>query len=75
MLSQAMDGELARACGDELAFLAVRLNRRAGEMQAIDADGREFRDAVLVADFLAREITAAVQTLRTGALRTAARRD
>ena len=40
------------------------LNRRAGEMEGMDVDAREFRDAVLVADFLAGEITAAVGKLR-----------
>jgi hypothetical protein len=61
-----MDAEVVRTNADELAFLAARLNRRAGEMEGMDTDGREFWDAVLVADFLAREITVAVHRLRHG---------
>jgi hypothetical protein len=57
-----MDTELVRACADELAFLAARLNRRAGEMESMDPESGEFRNAVRIANFLAREIAAAVHT-------------
>jgi hypothetical protein len=60
----AMDAELVRACADELAFLAARLNRRAGEMEGMDPDSRDFRNAVRVADFLVREIAGAVRNLQ-----------
>jgi hypothetical protein len=58
-----MDAELARVYADELAFLAARLNRRASEMESLDPDGEEFREAVQVARFLVQEISAAVLNL------------
>ena len=64
MLSRAMDTELVRVWADELAFLAARLNRRAGELEAMDPESEEFRDAVLVAGFLTREIAVALGNLR-----------
>jgi hypothetical protein len=64
MLSRAMDEELVRVYADELAFLTARLNRRVGEMEGMDPNSHDFRDAVRAADFLAQEITAALQKLR-----------
>ena len=55
MLSRAMDAELVRTYADELAFLTARLNRRAGEMEDMDLESGEFRDAIRVADCLLRE--------------------
>ena len=48
---------------DELAWLAARLNRRSADMEAMETDSQDFRDAVLVSDVLAKEITAAVRKL------------
>ncbi len=59
-----MDAEVVRAHADEIAFLAARLSRRASEMDGMEPDSQEFKDNVLVADFLAREIAAAVRNLR-----------
>ncbi len=59
-----MGAKLARVYADEVAWLTARLNRWAGEMESMDPDSHEFRDAVLVADWLAQEITAALQKLR-----------
>jgi hypothetical protein len=56
-----MDEELVRVYADELAFLTARLNRRVGEMERHGSRSPDFRAAVRVADFLAQEITAALQ--------------
>ena len=48
---------------DELAWLAARLNRRTADMDAMEPDSEDFREAVLVSDVLAQEITAAVRKL------------
>ena len=63
MLSDAMDTELVRIQADELTWLAARLNRRTADMHAMEPDSQDFRDAVVVADVLAHEITAAVRQL------------
>jgi hypothetical protein len=62
-----MDAELVRACADELAFLVARLNRRAGEMDGMDPESGEFRNAIRIADFLVREIAAAMHNLQSTA--------
>ena len=58
-----MDTERVRMQADELVWLAARLNRRTADMEAVEPDSQDFRDAVLVADALAQEITAAVRKL------------
>jgi hypothetical protein len=58
-----MDAELVRAYADEVAWLTARLNRRAAELEGMDPDSGEFRDAIRVADFLVGEITAALRSL------------
>jgi hypothetical protein len=58
-----MDTERVRMEADELAWLAARLNRRSADMEAMEPDSQDFRDAVLVSDLLAQEITAAVRKL------------
>jgi hypothetical protein len=58
-----MDAELARVYADELAFLAARLNRRVSEMESMDPNCQEFRDAVRVVGFLVKEISAALRNL------------
>jgi hypothetical protein len=58
-----MDTECVRMEADELSWLAARLNRRTADMEGMEPDSQEFRDAVLVSDVLAQEITAAVQKL------------
>jgi hypothetical protein len=65
MLSRPMDAELVRMYADEVAWLTARLNRRTADMDALDPESLEFRDAVAVSEFLAREITAALQKLRS----------
>ena len=55
--------ELVRMQADELAWLAARLNRRTADMDAMQPDSQDFRDAVLVSEVLAQEITAAVRQL------------
>ena len=58
-----MDTERVRIEADELAWLAARLNRRTADMDAMEPDSQDFRDAVLVSDALAQEITAALRKL------------
>jgi hypothetical protein len=58
-----MDTECVRMEADELAWLAARLNRRTADMEGMEPDSQEFRDAVLVSDVLAQEIAAAVRKL------------
>lgn len=65
MLSRAMDVEMARIYADEVAWLAARLNRRVADMDALAPESPEFRDAVAVSEFLAHEITAALQKIRS----------
>jgi hypothetical protein len=59
-----MDEKLVQVYANELAFLTARLNRRVGEMEGMNPNSPDFRDAVRVADFLAQEITAPIQKLR-----------
>lgn len=65
MLSRAMDAELVRMYADEVAWLTARLNRRTADMDALEPGSPEFRDAVAVSEFLAHEITATLQKLRS----------
>ena len=65
MLSRAMNAELVRIYADEVVWLAARLNRRTADMDALEPESQEFRDAVAVSEFLAHEITAALQKLRS----------
>ena len=65
MLARAMDAELARMYADEVSWLAARLNRRTADMDALEPESPEFRDAVLVSEMLAQEITATLQKLRS----------
>ena len=65
MLSRALDAELARIYADEVTWLVARLNRRTADMHALEPDSLEFRDAVAISEFLAAEITAALQKLRS----------
>jgi hypothetical protein len=67
MLSRAMNAKLVRVYADEVIWLTARLNRRAEDLESKPPESQEFREAVLVADFLAREITVAVQKLRARA--------
>ena len=60
-----VDIELVRIYADEVAWLAARLNRRTADMDALEPESPEFRDAVAVSEFLAHEISAALQKLRS----------
>jgi hypothetical protein len=59
-----MNKKLVRACADEVAWFTARLNRRAEDLRTMDPKSEEFRDAVLVAGYLAQEIANALRKLR-----------
>ena len=52
MLSRAVNTQLLRVYADEVVCLSARLNRRTTEMESIEPESQDLRDAVLVADML-----------------------
>jgi hypothetical protein len=60
----AQNAELVRACADELAFIRRTPAQRAGELEGMDSDGREFGPGIRVADFPVWEIAIAVRNLQ-----------